>query len=114
MQNDAFGRTIGKCSSCGKDVILRDRRDKKTQYCSRACASQARFKTRYRGTGSIEPTGGVEISPGSERQVNITDIFTGQVDDELTDEQITITYTDMVTGTQRTVNDSLSGWVEAE
>ena len=52
MQNDAFGRTIGKCSSCGKDVILRDRRDKKTQYCSRACASQARFKTRYRGTGS--------------------------------------------------------------
>lgn len=52
MQNDSLGRTVGKCANCGKEVILRDRRDKKPQYCSRICAAQSRFKTRYRGTNA--------------------------------------------------------------
>ena len=52
MQNDALGRTIGKCPACGKPVILRDKRDKKVQYCSRACAANMRYRTRYRGSSS--------------------------------------------------------------
>jgi len=52
MQSDSMGRTMGKCKNCGKSVILRDRRDKKSQYCSRICAAQARYKTRYRGSGA--------------------------------------------------------------
>jgi len=52
MQNDSLGRTMSKCPICGKDVILRDKRDKKTQYCSRICAAQSRYKTRYKGSGA--------------------------------------------------------------
>lgn len=52
MQNDAFGRTMSKCPVCGKPIILRDKRDKKIQYCSRVCAANARYQTRYRGTAS--------------------------------------------------------------
>ena len=52
MQNDSLGRTKGKCPSCGKEVILRDKRDKNPQYCSRICAAQGRYKTRYQGSGA--------------------------------------------------------------
>ena len=52
MQGDAVGRTMGKCPICKKPVILRDSRDKKVQYCSRICAAQARYKTRYQGSSS--------------------------------------------------------------
>ncbi len=52
MQTDSMGRTVGNCPVCGKEVILRSTRDKNTQYCSRICAAQARFKTRYSGTNS--------------------------------------------------------------
>jgi hypothetical protein len=51
MQSDSMGRTHGKCPNCGKDVLVRSTRDTGT-YCSRVCAAQARFKTRYRGTNS--------------------------------------------------------------
>lgn len=52
MEIDQFGRTIGNCPACGKEIIIRSSRDKKPQYCSRVCAAQARYMTRYRGTNS--------------------------------------------------------------
>lgn len=52
MQDDSLTRTTGKCPNCGKEVILRDKRDKKPQFCSRICASMARYNTRYRGSDS--------------------------------------------------------------
>lgn len=39
----------GKCPVCGKEVIVRSTRGK-TPYCSRVCASQVRYATRYRGS----------------------------------------------------------------
>lgn len=39
----------GKCPVCGKEVVIRTTRGK-VAYCSRVCASQNRFATRYRGT----------------------------------------------------------------
>lgn len=44
-----------KCPVCGKEVVLRSKRDtrsSKPSYCSRVCASQARYSTRYRGSFS--------------------------------------------------------------
>ena len=51
MQTDSLGRTMGKCPTCGKEVIVRSTRDK-AKYCSRICAAQSRFKTRYQGSGA--------------------------------------------------------------
>ena len=39
----------GKCPVCKKPVVKRSTRGK-PNYCSRACASQARFHTRYIGS----------------------------------------------------------------
>lgn len=44
--------TEGKCAVCGKPIIIRSTRDHKAQYCSRVCASQARYRSRYVGTRS--------------------------------------------------------------
>jgi len=52
MQNDGIGITTGRCPACGKPVIIRSTRDKSPQYCSRVCAAQARYRTRYVGTNS--------------------------------------------------------------
>lgn len=52
MQTDSMGRTFSKCPVCGKEVIIRSTRDLKSQYCSRICAAQARYKRRYQGTNS--------------------------------------------------------------
>jgi len=41
------------CPVCGKEVVLRslrDTRSRKPSYCSRVCASQARYNTRYQGS----------------------------------------------------------------
>ncbi len=46
------GKTMGKCSACGRPIVVRSLRDKKPNYCSRVCASRSRFLTRYRGTMS--------------------------------------------------------------
>jgi len=52
MQNTAISRTKGKCPACGKEVILRDLRDTKPQYCSRICSEKSKYLKRYRGSGS--------------------------------------------------------------
>ncbi len=47
--------TETKCPVCDKPVVqrsLRDTRANKPSYCSRVCASQSRFNTRYRGSSS--------------------------------------------------------------
>ncbi len=41
----------GKCPICGKPVVIRSTKGG-TPYCSQACASQSRYATRYRGSGS--------------------------------------------------------------
>lgn len=41
----------GKCPVCGKPVVIRSTRGK-ANYCSKVCASQSRFATRYQGTNS--------------------------------------------------------------
>lgn len=44
---------IGRCPVCGKEVPLRNVRDTRAggaSYCSRVCASQSRYNTRYRGS----------------------------------------------------------------
>lgn len=53
MQFSEGESQVSTCPVCGKSVPLRSVRDiraKKANYCSRACASQARFATRYRGS----------------------------------------------------------------
>lgn len=40
----------GHCATCGKEITVRDVRNRKAEYCSRICAANARFATRYRGT----------------------------------------------------------------
>ena len=40
----------GKCAYCGKEIPIRNNRDKSPQYCSRAHASMSRYKTRYKGS----------------------------------------------------------------
>lgn len=43
------------CPICGKEVPARNVhnvRNNKPNYCSRVCASQGRYSTRYRGSGS--------------------------------------------------------------
>ena len=67
----------------------------------------------YKGVGTIEPTNGVTIGPGSSAQVNITGVAPGQVGDAVNGEQVTLTYTDMATGIQHTLTGALSGKVEA-
>lgn len=42
----------GKCAVCGKPVVIRSTRTNKPTYCSRTCASQERYSTRYRGTNA--------------------------------------------------------------
>jgi ribosomal protein L37AE/L43A len=41
----------GKCPVCGKTVLKRTTRGI-IEYCSRVCASQKRFATRYQGSNS--------------------------------------------------------------
>jgi hypothetical protein len=53
MQFAETNSKTGKCPICGKSVpvrSVRDVRDNKPSYCSRVCASQARFNSRYSGT----------------------------------------------------------------
>lgn len=51
MQDKSMlGKTTAHCLSCGKEIVVRDIRDKKTHYCSRVCASRSRFMTRYSGS----------------------------------------------------------------
>jgi len=53
MQSLETNSTTGRCPVCGKPVPIRSVRDvrsNKTSYCSRVCASQARYNTRYRGS----------------------------------------------------------------
>jgi len=52
MQFSEGSSTLGKCPVCGKSVPVRTTRSKKPNYCSRACASQSRYATRYQGTFS--------------------------------------------------------------
>lgn len=52
MQTDSMGRTFSTCPTCGKQIIIRSTRDKKSQYCSRICAANSRYSMRYRGTNS--------------------------------------------------------------
>lgn len=52
MSTDTLGRTTSRCATCGKEVIIRSTRDSKAAYCSRICAAQTRFNTRYQGTNS--------------------------------------------------------------
>ena len=42
----------GNCQICGKEVPMRDIRNKKPVYCGRIHANMARFSSRYRGSGS--------------------------------------------------------------
>lgn len=42
----------GTCPVCGKDIPRVSTRENRVRYCSRICASQARFRTRYVGTMS--------------------------------------------------------------
>ena len=44
--------SMGKCANCGKDILVRDIRDKKSQFCNRVCGNALRYMKRYRGTGS--------------------------------------------------------------
>lgn len=41
----------GKCPICGTAVVVRSTRGR-PNYCSRTCASQSRYATRYRGSMS--------------------------------------------------------------
>jgi endogenous inhibitor of DNA gyrase (YacG/DUF329 family) len=40
---------VGKCPVCGKPVVIRTTRGK-VSYCSRVCASQIKYGSRYTGT----------------------------------------------------------------
>ena len=42
----------GKCANCGKEIPIKDIRDKQPSFCSRACASMKNYKKRYQGTMS--------------------------------------------------------------
>ena len=77
MQFAETNATTGKCPICGKPVPVRSVRDvraKAPSYCSRVCASQARYNTRYRGTLSgpydrptqLEKTKFEQAKPGKE------------------------------------------------
>lgn len=53
MQFAETNSTAGKCPVCGNPVPVRSVRDvraNKPSFCSRVCASQSRYSTRYRGT----------------------------------------------------------------
>lgn len=53
MQFAETNSSTGKCPVCGKPVpvrSVRDTRSNKPSYCSRVCASQSRYATRYRGS----------------------------------------------------------------
>lgn len=51
QQFDEPKSTIGKCPICGKPTVSRSTRGK-VAYCSRSCASMARYATRYVGTNA--------------------------------------------------------------
>ncbi len=51
MQFNETKSKEGACPVCGKAVVVRSTRGK-VSYCSRVCASQSRFSTRYKGTMS--------------------------------------------------------------
>ncbi len=42
----------GHCAMCGKVIPRMSTRDLTPKYCSRVCASQARYRTRYIGSNS--------------------------------------------------------------
>ena len=42
----------GNCTMCGKVIPRMSTRDREPKYCSRICASQARYRTRYVGSNS--------------------------------------------------------------
>ena len=44
--------TPGTCAFCGKPVPHMSTRDRGVHYCSRVCATQARYRTRYVGSNS--------------------------------------------------------------
>jgi hypothetical protein len=41
----------GRCAYCGKEIAIKDIRDMRPRYCSRAHASMGRYRTRYTGGG---------------------------------------------------------------
>ena len=45
--------TKSKCAYCGKEIVIRDKRDP-VRFCSRACASMKRYMKRYAGPRSGE------------------------------------------------------------
>jgi len=49
MQFDDGKSQDGKCPVCGNPVPVRTTREK-TNYCSRVCASQRKYSTRYTGS----------------------------------------------------------------
>jgi len=51
MQFGEKDSTKGNCPICGKVVLKRTTRGK-IEYCSRVCASQVRYATRYKGSSS--------------------------------------------------------------
>lgn len=53
MQFAETNTKLTTCPVCGKPVpvrSVRDTRSKQASYCSRVCASQGRYATRYRGS----------------------------------------------------------------
>lgn len=52
MQDSALTKTFSTCPTCGTKVVVRSKRDTKAQYCSRICAANMRYRTRYQGTNA--------------------------------------------------------------
>lgn len=50
MGQDTTQMPQAKCTWCGKPIVVRSLRDK--GYCSRPCASMARYEKRYVGSRS--------------------------------------------------------------
>lgn len=44
--------TKAKCAYCGKEIVVRDIRDKGPYFCSRVCESMSRYMKRYAGPRS--------------------------------------------------------------
>ena len=42
----------GTCPVCGKETIIRNIRSKSPEFCSKLCASNARYTRRYTGTSA--------------------------------------------------------------
>lgn len=52
MANGFTSLQRGTCPVCGKETIIRDVRSKAQEFCSKLCASNARFTRRYVGTSA--------------------------------------------------------------